>query len=169
MAPTLMEVLEAHHSESWGWALACCDWRKPMAEDILQESYLRVLDGRARFSGRSTEKTWFFGVIKRVAQELQRGQTRQGVLSIRSLFAANDSGEDDPPFVSASEGQSVARLRKVLRGMSQRQREVLHLVFYGDLTLEQTAQTLGMSLGSVRTHYHRGKLRLAEDLEPNHD
>ena len=177
MAPTLMEVLEPHHSDSWGWALACCNWHQSLAEDVLQESYLRVLDGRARFSGKSTEKTWFFAVIKRVAAELKRSQARQGLLNWKYLFAVNDPTEDDTLFHIADESESSKALRRVLMSMSQRQREVLHLVFYGELTLEETARTLDISLGSARTHYHRGKKRLAvlleerleERLEENHE
>jgi RNA polymerase sigma-70 factor (ECF subfamily) len=52
-----------------------------------------------------------------------------------------------------------------------RQREVLHLVFYAELTLEDTAIALDVSVGSVRTHYHRGKKRLSVllCLEENDD
>lgn len=168
MAPTLMDVLESHHSDSWGWALACSNWQRSLAEDVLQEAYLRVLDGRARFSGKSTRQTWFFGVIKRVSAELRRSQARQGLLDFKTALAANDGVEDDPSFHRADRDQSNRQLQEALQAMPPRQREVLHLVFYAELTLEQTAHTLGMSVGSVRTHYHRGKTRLAELLELNH-
>ena len=41
-----------------------------------------------------------------------------------------------------------------------RQREVLHLVFYQDLTIEEAAKVLNISLGTARTHFERGKSRL---------
>ena len=166
MAPTLIEVLEVHHTDSWGWALACCQWQHSLADDALQESYLRVLDGRARFGGKSTEKTWFFGIIKRVALELGRKQARQGW----GLFtAAPEPTENDSGLEAAERDESSRALRDALKTMPQRQREVLHLVFYAELTLEQAAHTLGTSLGSARTHYHRGKSRLAELLELHHE
>jgi RNA polymerase sigma-70 factor, ECF subfamily len=164
MAATLMEKLEGHHSDSWGWALACCNWQGATAEDALQESYLRVLDGRARYRGDSSPKTWFFGVVKRVAAEQRRSQLRHGLLNLKYLLPANDA-EDDPSFDAVEEDDSSRQLRQALQAMSARQREVLHLVFYSGLTLEETARTLGMTLGSARTHYHRGKSRLAQLLE----
>ena len=70
MNASLMELLQCHHSDSWGWALSCCEWRQSLAEDVLQEAYLRVLDGSARFAGHASEKTWFFAVIRRVSPRL---------------------------------------------------------------------------------------------------
>ena len=90
MKPALLDTLKALHADSFGWALACCDWHRQQAEDVLQESYLRVLDGRARFSGRSTEKTWFYGVIRRVAAEIRRGQARRGFFGSRPFSRIND-------------------------------------------------------------------------------
>ena len=65
----LLEELEQFHADSYGWALACCAWRRELAEDVLQEAYLRVLDGRARFSGMASSKTWFFSPSMRSTNE----------------------------------------------------------------------------------------------------
>ena len=163
MNASLMELLQCHHSDSWGWALSCCEWRQSLAEDVLQEAYLRVLDGNA------SEKTWFFAVIRRVSAEARRQQRRQSLLSLRFLQAANDEPEADLLGSEAGRTQSSEQLRQALSRLSQRQREVLHLVFYSGLTLEEAADTLGLGLGSVRTHYHRGKTRLAELMETDNE
>src|SRR5258707_13051199 len=57
------------HTASFGWALWCCDHRQEEAEEVLQTAYLKVLQRRASFDGRSSLRTWFFGVIRRTAWE----------------------------------------------------------------------------------------------------
>lgn len=166
--PALLQVLREQHTRSFGWALACCSWRREQAEDVLQEAYLRVLDGRARFGGQSAPGTWFFSVIKRVAAESVRRQRRRDLLKLQVLHgAAPDAGEPArvEDEMQLEQAESAAALRVALLQLPQRQREVLHLVFYSELTLEQTALVLQISVGSVRTHYHRGKTALAQLLE----
>ena len=51
-----------------------------------------------------------------------------------------------------------------LQQLSTRQREVLHLVFYENLTIAEAADVLGVSLGSARVHYERGKAQLRRIL-----
>ncbi len=165
----VLDSLKARHPDNYGWALACCDWQREMAEDVLQEAYLRVLDGRASFAGKSTHKTWFFAVIKRVAGEWQRQQRRRTFLHLRQASSeippVEPAAEKHSPAGALLKDEASMELRHALMQLSTRQREVLHLVFYGELTLEQAADTLDISLGSARTHYHRGKQRLAELLE----
>ena len=160
----LERELELLHAESWGWALACCARDRELAEDTLQTAYLRVLSGRARFNGHSSLKTWVFGVIRIIAMEEARRRSRR---------LARDTGADvalqvpDPsPGADAAVERSErsAALAGALAGLSPRQREVLQLVFYHDMTIEEAAGVMNVSLGSARTHYERGKKALARRL-----
>jgi RNA polymerase sigma-70 factor (ECF subfamily) len=56
--------------------------------------------------------------------------------------------------------EEVDMILKALQQLSGQQQKVLHLVFYQEKTIEEAADILGISLGSARTHYQRGKERL---------
>ncbi len=153
--------LEALHPASWGWALSCCRGRRGDAEEVLQATYLKVLDGRARFRGRSSVKTWLFGVVRRTAAEHRRRRTLRGLRL--ALFAAERRDDRVEPEMS-DEPDAARRLAGLLESLARRQREVLHLVFYQELTIEQAARVMGVGLGTARTHYQRGKRALKKLL-----
>jgi len=125
-------------------------------------AYLKILDGRARFGGRSSFRTWLFGVIRRTAAEHRRGRW------LRSMSGPRwrDARPSPPPSPETrlGEAESGHALRAALRELPARQREVLHLVFYQEMTLDEAARVLGISPGSARTHYHRGKIALQRRL-----
>ena len=164
----LENELERLHPESFGWALACCNRKPADAEDLLQSVHLKVLDGSARFSGKSSFRTWLFGVIRRTAiQQRRKWAVREQLL--RLMFFKQSPEESNSPEASAAYSHSSRRLVQALNHLSRRQREVVQLVFYHDLTIEKAAQVLGLSTGSARTHYARGKSRLARQIEEMND
>jgi RNA polymerase sigma-70 factor (ECF subfamily) len=160
----LRAELERLHSASFAWAMHCSRQRRNEAEDLLQDAYIRVLEGRACFDGRSTLKTWLFGVIRNVRRErARRDWLRLAVLERRH-------GEEPAAEPALNPEQLLHRcennhrLREAVERLPRRQQELMHLVFYQDLTIAESALALGISLGSARTHFERGKARLREHL-----
>jgi RNA polymerase sigma factor (sigma-70 family) len=148
------------HPDAFAWALRCTSGRREEAEDALHAAYFRIIDGKARFDGRSTFRTWLFGVIRRTAMEEHRkGWLR--LVRLQRWFERNGAvppERTDPGGLVADE--TSARLARALGRLSVRQREILHLVFYQELSVQEAAEVLGMQLGTARTHYERGKTRL---------
>ena len=152
------------HSESWGWALACCGRDREVAEDVLQSAYLRILSRNARFDGGSSLKTWVFGVIRWTAHGEAR-RRRFWMLRHADSFPVIDIADAAVGAdVTAEESDRRDALISALARLSRRQREVLQLVFYHDMTIEEASRVMKVSLGSARTHYDRGKKALAHEL-----
>lgn len=156
----LRAALERHHAECLGWAMACCGFDRSEANDVLQDTYLKVLDGRAVFRGDSTFRTWLFGVIRRTASEHRRNVVRR-LAALWRVKREDLATREAPDVEAALDGREIAtRLREALRKLPTRQRQVLHLVFQEDLSVEAAAGVMGVSIGSARTHYARAKARI---------
>lgn len=167
MVPAELERQIAQlHPASFAWALACTGWNAAEAEEVLQSVYLRVLEGRARFGGRSSVKTWLFSVVRNVAVDRRRRRWLESLAPWRRSAAGvrGESGGD--PAEALESAQRAAHVRAALARLAERQREVLELVFFHELTLEEASAVMGVALGTARAHYHRGKLRLLALLEP---
>ncbi len=169
MSPAdLTAELEQLHAAAFGWALSCCGWDRTAAEDVLQASYLKLLDGRARFEGRSAFRTFVFGVIARTAREARRRSVLRRWLPLASLLLGPEEVDGRPdPATALARADETAHLVRVLGRLPARQRQVLHLVFYEDLTIAEAAAVAGVSVGTARTHYERGKAALKKLLEKN--
>jgi RNA polymerase sigma factor (sigma-70 family) len=169
--------LERAHADCFGWAMACCGRNRDDAEEVLQTVYLTVLDGRARYDGRSTFRTWLFGVIRRTAASERRKTWLRGLLLEREAGRGKrEAGRGTreagviapdpfaPPDAEVEHESRRDGLRHALGQLAKRQCEVLQLVFYHDLTVEEAAAVMHVSVGSARTHYARGKANLAAML-----
>src|SRR2546425_8991455 len=109
----LAAQLQQLHAAAFGWALSCCAWDRPAAEDVLQASYLKILDGRARFDGRSGFRTWVFGVIRTTAQEARRraaGGLARWLPLARLLWGAEAADGRPDPETALAQADEAARL-----------------------------------------------------------
>ena len=161
----LQAELEKLHPASFGWALSCCRRDRAEAEEVLQTVYLKILEGKACYRGESNLKTWLFAVIRKTAITEQR---KRLLRSLKSMAGLNPMPERNAfggePAAAFERSEARKQFQMALERLSARQREVLHLVFYEDLSLREAANVMGVSIGSARQHYERGKKHLREWL-----
>lgn len=165
----LLTTLEPLHDAALGWAVSCCagDWHR--GEDVLQLAYTRTVSGQAAYHGRSSLRTWWFGVIRIIALEEGRKQGRFWGLLERLRDEVPAPCEEESESEPCPREAQVTALVAALARLSSRQREVLHLVFYQKLTIQDASDVLHISVGSARQHYERGKARLRELLAATTD
>ena len=157
----LKAELEKHHCSSYGWALSCCGSDRAEAEEVLQTVYLKILEGKARFRGEASFRTWLFAVIRKTAASEHRKNLLRRLKSIAGSEHRTDRiSPAEEPDTAFERSEVQRRFQRALEELPTRQRETLHLVFYQDLSLREAADVMGISIGAARTHYERGKKRL---------
>jgi RNA polymerase sigma factor (sigma-70 family) len=152
---SLWRAIEELHPASFAWARACSG-SGAEAEDVLQTAYEKIAGGRAKFDGRSSLKTWLFGVIRWTAAEHRRRAW------VRRFMPARTSAPPASPEDHAAQSERARALVLLIAQLPDRQRQVLHLVFYEDMSVEAAAEAMGVTVGTARVHYDRAKKRLAE-------
>lgn len=158
---TLEQLLKSHHQEAYLWARQCCSFDSDLAKDVLQLTYLKILEGKAKLNDASKAKTWLFSIIRYTAiDELRKsGKT----------LSLDESAEltELPEEVDYTDYDAIIKLLPTM------QQQVILMVFYHQMTIEQSAEILEIQLGTARTHYARGKKKLKElilksQTEANH-
>jgi len=167
MEPSELESrLKTLHEESFAWALTCCSGNAADAEDVLQTVYLLIMEEKARYGGQAKFKNWLFSVIRNQAAKEMRRQMIRSLFLLRQESAPPSRPRALPPDVCLERTELASAFRQALNALPSRQREVLHLVFYEDLTIADSARVMGVSLGSARQHYERGKMKLRQNFRP---
>jgi RNA polymerase sigma-70 factor, ECF subfamily len=180
------ELVRRYHGPLLRLALAFVRDRA-LAEEIVQDTWLGVLDGLAGFEGRAALKTWIFRILA------NRAKTR-GAREARSVpFSAlgdgeGDAGADvgadparfdtrgmwqDPPHAwSARTPEEVLRrdeavkvMESVVAGLSEGQRAVLTLRDLEEVGPEETCNLLGITMTNQRVLLHRARTKVREALE----
>lgn len=126
----------------------------------MQQAYVEVLSGRARFDNKSTLKTFVFGVV----QNLARSRFRRLAVHMRLIktYAAVPAAE--AVSVVDEDHYEQRRIWQAVESLPRRQRDITELVFCRDMTIEEASAVMRVSIGTGRVHYDRAKKALAGAL-----
>ena len=146
--------------------------RREVAQDVVQDTWVAVLNGLDRFEGRSSFKTWLMAILVNTARNRRRQERRTVCWSslpgdASSWDGAMDAGDPEP----GPDRQAVARetwvvVRSALGRLPQRQRTVVILRDVEGWTSDEVCRALGLSAGNQRVLLHRGRIRLRGLLAP---
>lgn len=119
-----------------------------LARDATQETGLRFLRQIATFRGGSQLRTWSIGIAINVCREMRRGNRR-----VPEDFG--EEREEASPSNAAEKQEEAMRLREVLSGLPERQREAVMLRFFEEMSVEEAATAMDCAPGTVKATIHQ--------------
>jgi RNA polymerase sigma-70 factor (sigma-E family) len=128
------------------------------AEDMVQEAFLRLLDALPRI--RQPERAAAY--LRSIVLNLARDHNRRGLVSLRHRLPAEDSAVSIVDKIVLREDQK--QVIDALDSLPRRQRDCLVLKYYTELPVTEIAETLGLSVNTVKTHLLRGMKELGKRL-----
>jgi RNA polymerase sigma-70 factor (ECF subfamily) len=139
-----------------------------VADDLLQETLIRISRGLASFAGRSSHKTWAFAIASRVAADHFRDPARR-----RKIVELDEVDEPVDPGPAVDErliaGQMNDCVRGVIDSLPEAYRAALILHDLEGLTARRTAEIIDCSLATAKIRIHRARARLRQALEDQCD
>lgn len=144
------------------------------AEEAVQAAYLSAFASMERFEGRSSLATWLTRIVVNEALGRLRAETRrrahlngEGVTMLDSYREKLMAGSQPPqPDASVAREQLRILLERAIAALPDSFRTVFILREIEDLSVEETAEALGIPPGTVKTRLLRARRRLQESLAP---
>jgi RNA polymerase sigma-70 factor (ECF subfamily) len=177
-------LVERHHASmvrvARGWL-----GNRALAEEAAQEAWLGALEGMARFEGRSSVRTWLFGILANCARQRAAREGRSVPLSSLepegdaaalepSRFLADDHPRWPGHWARAPEPWAEEQLatretaeaaRRAIEDLPPSQRQVITLRDVEGFSAEEACAVLGLSEGNQRVLLHRARARVRAALE----
>jgi RNA polymerase sigma-70 factor (ECF subfamily) len=139
--------------------------RREQAEDLVQDTWMRVLERAAQYDGRSRFEPWLFSIARNLAiDEMRRRQRMEP-----DEPAERVAPETYSPFVAAAKSEDAARIAAALAALEAFYREALVLRFQEELSLDEIAQVTHSPVSTVASRIHRGLAQLRAHLEGSKD
>ncbi len=136
-------------------------------EDCIQELFLEIWKNKANLANIDNIKPYLLTAIRRkIIKQLDKN------LKVRKLFANNDEKEYKFEIVFSYEAElinvqadqeKIQQLQKKMDKLPPRQKEILYLLFYQDMSYEEISQIMGINYQSARNLVHRAITALREN------
>jgi RNA polymerase sigma factor (sigma-70 family) len=120
-------------------------------EDLYQETWLRVVRAAARFEAGKRFSTWLFQIAVNVCRDWHRHAPPEAI----------DAADETPAADGVERIDAGVDALRLLARLPARQREVLILRYFHDLTEEQTAAILACPKGTAKSRMHQALARLS--------
>ena len=141
---------------------------RDLAQDLFQETWLRVLERGAQYNGRARFDTWLFAIARNLMLDNTRKRALKSLdepISAEGGQAMEIPSEDPSPFENFLSRENAARVSQALLQLNSTYREVLVLRFHEELSLEEIASVTRAPLSTVKSRLYRGMAALEPWLQ----
>jgi RNA polymerase sigma-70 factor (ECF subfamily) len=157
-------LYERHHRALFTFLIRYLGARR-LAEDLLQETFLRVFARRAEYHPTAAFRSWLFTIARNLVIDHSRRANATPDTNTEDTLEMV-AASDPSPLAQAEAQELVTRFDAAIGRLPPSQRDVLLLSRFAGLSHEEVARVTGGSPGAVRVTLHRALRRLRDRLGP---
>jgi RNA polymerase sigma-70 factor (ECF subfamily) len=155
-------LLVAKYSERLYWHVRKIVIGHEDADDVLQNTYIKVWKGIREFRHESRLYTWMYRVATNEALNFLQERRRGVHGNSEEISGALENQLEGDPYFSGDEIQR--ELQKAVLKLPERQRLVFNMKYFDDMKYEEIAGVLGVAVGTLKATYHAAVKKVEESL-----
>ncbi len=163
----LATLVERHHGALLGYLYRMCGGDQALAEDLAQETFMRLLRAIGQYRHPRPFKPWLYAIATNLARdhykqaEMRHSDSASDHETLWETVGDPAAGPEEG-LMAEGEARQVAI---AVTALPAHQREAVILRYYQNLSLAEIAETLGLPVGTVKSRLSLGLRRLRETLE----
>ena len=130
------------------------------ADEVTQETLVRAWRSFGRFRGDASIRTWIFGIALNVLRSAARTRPIVAGEEVLEAIAAPDREADETVLLA----EARSAVRRAVDVLPPRQREVVMLKALSEMTYDEVAHSMGLTVGAVKAHFHQAVRNLRRIL-----
>ena len=133
------------------------------AEDVLQNTFIKIWKGLPLFRGESKLSSWCFRIAYNESMSFLRQSHKLTIVDAEDHWFEERQSDDD------MDSKAIEQLLlKALESLPERQRQVFELRYYEEMSYENMAELLELSVGSLKASFHHARKKIEEHLRKSH-
>jgi len=153
LSQKITELIEQYGDDVYRVAFAILK-SKELAEDIFQETFLRVCRSYSSYRGESSEKTWIISIAVNLCRDYMRSAWKKRVVVTDEFAAYSSESHTENLIEKRSEREE---LMKAIMNLPDKFREVVILYYYQELSIEDIARALRIPQGTVKSRLFKAR------------
>ncbi|MBC7834474.1 MAG: RNA polymerase sigma factor [Phycisphaerales bacterium] len=162
------QMIRAHQTSLYAYMLRISG-RPDVAEDVVQDAFVRALTNLERFDFRFRFSTWLFTIAKRLYVNACQKHKPSFDSEIVDLWEGRGDRPEAATIDQEVHDNVATALRAALAVLPEEQREIIVLFYQLDWPISQIAEYMQMPEGTVKSHLHRSRQRMREALDRHAD
>ncbi len=165
------EILYKRYEEGLRRYLLRLVHEKAAAEDLLQETFLRLWTRAHQWKDTGTVKAWLYGIARNLAFNHLDKVRRRRQEPLENLVVEDEEGFEEPGWMAdknapgadtlLEQAEQQVLLRGVIEALPQSKREVFFMVYEGDMEIREIARELGLPEGTIKSRLFYARKHIA--------
>lgn len=131
---------------------------KHAAEDLFQEAFIKIYQALPNFRGESSIKTWMIRITINVCKDYLKSAYSRHVVPMEEF--AEDALVSDNDYGEIERQETAKEIKDAVMKLPEEQRELVFLVYYQDMGLEEAARMLNIPSGTAKSRLSRAREKL---------